>query len=72
MRNIIPIEVVNVRFLSPEDIAEVLNVEVSTIRKWIREGSLKGIKFGGLWRVSEQDFEGFISKSKEQTETRTK
>jgi len=54
------------RFLTPEDVAEILNVEASTIRKWLREGILKGVKFGGLWRIPEDELEEFIRKSQAQ------
>ncbi len=49
------------RYYSPEQIAEQYNLNQATVRKWIREGKLKAVKLGALWRVSEealQDFTG--------------
>jgi len=48
------------RYLSAEDIAERLNVGSATVRKWLREGKLKGVRAGRLWRVRESDLEAFL------------
>jgi len=36
---------------TPEDVADYLGVTVRTVTKWLREGKLKGMKAGKLWRV---------------------
>jgi len=35
------------RYYSPEEVAEKYNVSGVVMRKWLREGKLKGIKLGG-------------------------
>ena len=52
------------RYYSPEEIAEKYNVSGVVVRKWLREGKLKGIKLGGrIWRVPEADLEQFLKNS---------
>ncbi|MCL6583361.1 MAG: helix-turn-helix domain-containing protein [bacterium] len=42
------------KLLTLQDVAERLAVAPKTIRDWLREGKLKGLKVGKLWRVREQ------------------
>lgn len=49
------------RLLMVEDVAARLAVEASTIRKWLRDGQLVGVKMGRLWRVREADLEAFLA-----------
>jgi excisionase family DNA binding protein len=39
------------RFLSVAAAADTLGVTTGTIRAWLRQGRLTGIKIGGLWFV---------------------
>jgi excisionase family DNA binding protein len=39
-------------FLTPEETARRLKVQVSTVRRWLRDGTLHGHKLGRLWRIS--------------------
>lgn len=39
------------KLLTPEQAAEYLNLPVSTVRKWLRQGKIKGVKLGRLWRI---------------------
>lgn len=48
------------RLLTVHEVAETLQVSEATIRAWIRERKLRGIKFGKGWRVDAQDLETFI------------
>ena len=41
------------RMLTPDDAAARLQVTARTVRKWLRNGTMKGIKIGHLWRISE-------------------
>lgn len=47
------------KMLTPENAAERLQVKPSTIRKWLRNGTLKGVKIGMLWRISESTIEEY-------------
>ncbi len=50
-------------YYSPQEIAEKFNVKHHTVLGWIRNGKLKGIKLGDLWRVHKSDLEEFIKQS---------
>jgi excisionase family DNA binding protein len=49
------------RFFTVSEIAESLDVSTRTVRRWIRSGSLIAHRFGGIVRVSEADFAGFLA-----------
>jgi acetyl-CoA synthetase len=38
--------------LTAEEAAQVLRVHTQTIKRWLADGKLKGIKIGRAWRVS--------------------
>ncbi len=48
------------KYYSAEEIGEQYNIKPATVRKWIREGKLKAVKLGHLWRVSEEQLQEFI------------
>lgn len=48
------------RLLKPEEVAELLAVTPKSIRQWLREGRLRGIRAGRLWRVRPEDLDEFI------------
>jgi acetyl-CoA synthetase len=52
-------------FYTPEQIAQLLQVNVVTIHRWLGDGKLKSVKVGSLWRVSAKNLEEFVhSKAK--------
>lgn len=52
------------RLYSTEEVAALLNVEMQTCYKWLREGRIKAMKLGGsLWRVREADLRAFVENS---------
>jgi len=52
------------QLLTPEEAAKRLQVSHSTIKRWLRNGDLKGVKPGGkVWRVEEDALEQFITAS---------
>ncbi len=52
------------QLLTPEEAAKRLQVSHSTIKRWLRNGDLKGVKPGGkVWRVEEEALEQFIADS---------
>ena len=63
---------VSEKLLTPEDAAARLQVSPSTVRKWLRNGAIKGTKLGGgkLWRISESSIDEFIE-SVQDTEKQT-
>ena len=48
------------RLLTPEEVAKKLAMSVKSVRNWLRQGKLKGIKVGRLWRIRESDLEEFL------------
>ena len=53
-------------YIKPTDIAKLLKVSRFTIYKWIREGRLQGVRFGGdVLRVPRSSFDAFMRNAKE-------
>lgn len=44
-------------FYSPREVAEILGVDIYTVRRWLREETLTGIKIGKgkHWRISHSE-----------------
>lgn len=57
------------RFLTPADVAEVLNISMSQTMALLRSGELEGIKIGGRgqWRVERDKLEAYIARMYDQT-----
>jgi excisionase family DNA binding protein len=49
-----------ISFHSIQSIAEMLDVSVKTVRRWINRGELPAHKLGNQWRVSRGDLEIFL------------
>ena len=47
-------------YITPESIAEQLGVTSKTVREWLRDGEIVGIKVGSSWRVHQSDFDRYI------------
>ena len=41
--------------LTVEEAAELMKVKVDTVRRWLRNGTLRGRKIGRIWRIAESD-----------------
>jgi excisionase family DNA binding protein len=50
----------NQQLLTPEQVAERLQISRWTVMDYLRAGKLKGYKVGRLWRIKEQDLEDFL------------
>jgi excisionase family DNA binding protein len=48
------------KLLTPEDVAERLQVSRWTVMDYLREGRIQGRKVGRLWRITEGDLQAFI------------
>ena len=53
------------KLYTPEEVAEVLRVKTRTVMEWLRQGKLKGVKLGKLWRIKESELSAFISSGEE-------
>lgn len=51
------------KLLTPKDAAEILSLSPVTIKKWLWQGKLKGIKVGSVWRIRESDLKAFLKTS---------
>jgi excisionase family DNA binding protein len=56
------------RLLTVADICDRLQVHEETVRRWLRDGRLKGINLGGKsgYRIRENDLEEFLQRMAEQ------
>lgn len=48
------------KFLTTEQVAQILQVHPFTILKFLKEGQLNGIKLGRVYRIKKSDVEEFI------------
>jgi excisionase family DNA binding protein len=46
--------------LTPEQVAERLQLKPDTMRGWLRTGKLRAAKFGRVWRICKEDLQAFI------------
>jgi len=49
------------RLLTPEQVAEALQLHHLTVLKFIRQKKLKSIKIGRVYRIREEDFYSFLN-----------
>ena len=45
------------KYYTPQEVADELKVEARTIHSWLREGQIKGVKVGRLWRIPHSEIE---------------
>jgi excisionase family DNA binding protein len=57
--------------LTVDQVAERLQVNEYTVRRWLRAGELEGVAFGGRtgWRVKEKDLQAFLERRRQGRET---
>lgn len=48
------------RLLTPEQVADRLQISEHTVYLWLRSGMLPGMKLGRLWRIRGEDLEEFV------------
>ena len=48
-------------FVTVSEIARRLSMSPQTVRTWIEEGMLRGIRVRKVWRVRREDFEQLLS-----------
>ncbi|NLA05637.1 MAG: helix-turn-helix domain-containing protein [Firmicutes bacterium] len=53
------------KYYSPKDIAEKFNLNIRTVYAWIRQGRLRAIKLGDLWRIPQAALDEFMQPPKE-------
>lgn len=45
-----------------KDVAAMLKLAPSTIRKYLSQGKLTGAKIDKIWRISQEDVDAFLAK----------
>lgn len=48
------------KFLTTDQVAKILQVHPYTILKFVKDGKLKGVKLGRVYRILESDVKRFI------------
>ena len=49
------------KLLTPEQVAEQLSVSVLSVKRWLREGKMQGVKVAGkVWRIEPESLQRFI------------
>lgn len=49
------------RYLTPNDVAEMLKIDVKTVWNWCKAGRLPALHISGkYWRIAETEVENFI------------
>jgi acetyl-CoA synthetase len=44
------------------EVAEKLRVTTKTVRQWLQQGQMRGIKAGKLWRIPESAVDQFLKR----------
>jgi excisionase family DNA binding protein len=51
-------------FLTPQEVSNLLQVSVYTVRRWIKEGELPAYKVGRLWRIDKVDLNEWLNRQR--------
>jgi len=51
------------RLLTPKQVADLLQVKTMTVMTYLRNGEIRGVKIGRLWRVRTADLEAFVGQA---------
>lgn len=51
-----------------EELSEILDIQETTIRKYLRDGKLKGRKLARRWYISEESLLEYFDKQEAETE----
>lgn len=49
------------RTYTPEQVSEILQLNVNTVWRYLKEGKLKSAKFGNRYRISEEQLREFFN-----------
>jgi len=47
-------------YLTVREVAELLKVGETTVRRWIKEGEMRAIDIGKGWRIGADDLDAFL------------
>jgi excisionase family DNA binding protein len=49
---------------SPEEVATLLEIDPTTVYRWLRAGILDGLQIGKKWRISSQHMKEFLERQR--------
>ncbi len=52
---------VDTRVYSPAETARVLGLCATTVRMMLKDGRIRGVRFGRLWKVSQAEIERLVA-----------
>lgn len=52
------------KYLTVQEVADMLRVEAVTIRRYLKSGKLIGAKLGGVWVIEDADLKEFVESRK--------
>lgn len=55
----------NDKLLTPQQVADYLQVDFRTVYSLLRSGKLKGVKIGRVWRISESELQRLLKSETE-------
>lgn len=58
------LEDIPTKWHTPEEVAKLLKLDVSTVYRWLNAGKLGGLQFGKKWRIRDEDLRDFIEQQK--------
>jgi excisionase family DNA binding protein len=59
---------IRTEWFTPEQVAEWLDVDVTTVYRWLNGGLLSGVQLGKKWRITENDIRSFIAEERKRQE----
>src|SRR5574344_141675 len=60
----------NMNFITPEQVAELLKVDLDTVLLWLKQKKLPGVKIGNIWRIEESRLLEFLSSAMDEQSDR--
>lgn len=63
-----PIQVGDLKLYEVKELSELLNIQERTIRKLLREGTLKAKKLARKWYVSEESLKEYFSQDEDKSQ----
>lgn len=55
-----PVQIGNLTLYTVEELSELLNIQEKSIRKFLREGQIKGRKLANRWYVTEEALRAYF------------
>lgn len=50
------------KYYTTQQVADILQLDVRTIRRNVNEGKIKAYKVGKSWRITEEDLKEYLTK----------